>query len=49
MKLVPVSPASDTDQLDILAWLDKHPLPQVLRRSGQEIDDALAQERRGWD
>ncbi|MBU2740783.1 type II toxin-antitoxin system prevent-host-death family antitoxin [Acidithiobacillus thiooxidans] len=49
VKLVPVSPASDSDQLDILAWLDKHPLPQVLRRSGQEIDDALAQERRGWD
>ena len=49
VKLVPVNPASDTDQHDILTWLDNHPLPQALRRSGQEIDDALVQERQGWD
>jgi prevent-host-death family protein len=33
----------------ILSWLDKHPLPDYARRSAEEIDAAIDEERRSWD
>jgi len=33
----------------ILGWLKSHPLPAYARRSAAEIDDAIVEERRGWD
>ena len=33
----------------IVAWLDGHPLPPYARRSAQEIEAALQQERLAWD
>jgi prevent-host-death family protein len=33
----------------ILDWLKTHPLPAYARRSSQEIDAAIEEERRSWD
>jgi prevent-host-death family protein len=33
----------------ILDWLTSHPLPAYARRSAQEIDAAIEEERSGWD
>ncbi len=33
----------------ILDWLKTHPLPAYARRSAQEIDAAIEEERRSWD
>lgn len=33
----------------ILVWLERHPLPDYARRSAEEIDRAIEQERRSWD
>ena len=33
----------------ILDWLTRHPLPAYARRSAEEIDAAIDEERRGWD
>jgi prevent-host-death family protein len=33
----------------ILRWLENHPLPPYARRSSEEIDAAIAEERRSWD
>ena len=33
----------------ILDWLDHHPLPDYARRSAEEIDAAIEQERQSWD
>ena len=33
----------------ILDWLDNHPLPAYARRSAEEIDAAIRQERSAWD
>ena len=33
----------------LLAWLQAHPLPQRLQRSGTEIDAAIDAERTAWD
>jgi len=33
----------------ILSWLEKHPLPDYARRSAEEIDAAIDEERRSWD
>ena len=33
----------------ILSWLEKHPLPDYARRSTEEIDAAIDEERRSWD
>jgi prevent-host-death family protein len=33
----------------ILGWLAKHPLPEYLRRSAEEIDADIAAERAAWD
>ena len=33
----------------ILEWLENHPLPAYAKRSAQEIDAAIEDERRSWD
>lgn len=33
----------------ILGWLGRHPLPPYARRSAEEIDAAIEQERAAWD
>jgi len=33
----------------ILDWLESHALPDYARRSAEEIDAAIEQERRSWD
>jgi prevent-host-death family protein len=33
----------------ILSWLERHPLPDYARRSADEIDAAIEDERRSWD
>jgi prevent-host-death family protein len=33
----------------VLDWLERHPLPDYARRSSEEIDAAIEQERRSWD
>ena len=33
----------------ILDWLARHPLPPYARRSAEEIDAAIAQERAAWE
>lgn len=40
---LPGSPAA------ILDWLEHHPLPPYARRSAQNIDDSICQERDSWD
>lgn len=41
------APAADGE--GIVAWLASHPLPAYARRSPQEIEAALAEERLAWD
>jgi prevent-host-death family protein len=33
----------------ILDWIEKHRLPAYARRSAEEIDSAIAEERASWD
>jgi prevent-host-death family protein len=33
----------------ILHWLERHPMPDYARRSSEEIDAAIEQERQSWD
>ena len=33
----------------ILSWLERHPLPNYAKRSAEEIDAAIEEERRSWD
>jgi prevent-host-death family protein len=33
----------------ILSWFERHPLPDYARRSAEEIDAAIDEERRAWD
>lgn len=33
----------------ILSWLEKHRLPDYARRSAEEIDATIDEERRSWD
>jgi prevent-host-death family protein len=33
----------------ILAWIEKHRLPAYARRSAEEIDASIAEERASWD
>lgn len=53
-RLVPVE-ATATARSDIgaakaiLLWLKTYPLPAYTRRSAQEIDAAIEEERRAWD
>jgi prevent-host-death family protein len=53
-RLVPAGPAPQarTDAGSagvILDWLKSHRLPAYARRSADEIDAAIEEERRGWD
>jgi prevent-host-death family protein len=42
--------AADTGNArTVLRWLENHPLPPYARRSSEEIDIAIAAERRSWD
>jgi prevent-host-death family protein len=33
----------------ILEWLERHPVPAYARRSSEEIDAYIAEERASWD
>jgi prevent-host-death family protein len=33
----------------ILDWLNSHPLPERARRSAEEIDAGIEEERHGWE
>lgn len=41
-------PAAATGQC-ILAWLDRTPLPEHARRTHDQIEEALREERAAWD
>ena len=46
----PSSAAAETGKgRAILDWLAAHPLPHYARRSAEEIDAAIEDERRSWD
>jgi prevent-host-death family protein len=45
-RLVPVRTNTGSD---ILHWLDANPLPADQRRTAEEIDAYLAEERASWD
>jgi prevent-host-death family protein len=54
VRLVPVgtSPAASINTgsaRTILDWLESHPLPAYARRSAEEIDAAIREERNAWD
>lgn len=54
VRLVPagLEPAAKADAGSaraILDWLDGHPLPAYARRSAEEIDAAIREERNAWD
>jgi len=53
VRLVPVGPAAATSERGsaaaILGWLRDHPLPSYARRSAEEIDAAIEEEREAWD
>jgi prevent-host-death family protein len=53
-RLVPTGPAPHGRTIAgsagaILEWLKSHRLPAYARRSAEEIDTAIEEERRGWD
>ena len=53
-RLVPASetsgPALGTGSAQaILGWLERHPLPDYARRSTEEIDAAIDEERHSWE
>ena len=53
-RLVPAGPAPQAktnagSARVILDWLKSHRLPDYARRSADEIDAAIEEERRGWD
>lgn len=54
-RLVPVSargrkgPAAKGDARVILDWLEHNPLPDYARRSAEEIDTGIEEERASWD
>lgn len=53
-RLVPAGPAPQAkinagSARAILGWLKSHKLPAYARRSAEEIDAAIDEERRGWD
>jgi antitoxin (DNA-binding transcriptional repressor) of toxin-antitoxin stability system len=45
-RLVPVRTSTGSE---ILRWLDANPLPADQRRTAEEIDAYLAEERASWD
>src|SRR5262245_13310788 len=53
-RLVPAGQSSATtpatgNARTMLSWLEHHPLPDYARRSAEEIDAAIDEERRSWD
>lgn len=44
----PIEPAIGTGA-SILKWLEENPLPESSRRSAEEIDAFIAEERAAWD
>jgi len=51
-RLVPVEApegANSGSARAILDWLEGHPLPAYARRSAEEIDTSIQEEKRGWD
>lgn len=54
VRLVPTETDSGTatspgNARAILDWLERHPLPAYARRSAEEIDAAIREERDSWD
>ena len=54
VRLVPAgaggnAPSSIGSGRAILDWLHRNPLPPHARRSGEEIDAAIEEEREAWD
>lgn len=43
------SPQTSSAGGSLLAWLETHPLPDYLKRHAEELDTAIADERRGWE
>jgi prevent-host-death family protein len=43
------APAGTGSSRAILHWLERHPLPDYGRRSTEEIDAAIEQERQSWE
>ena len=49
-RLVPAREASGTGSARaILGWLERHSLPDYARRSAEEIDAAIDEERHSWE
>ena len=49
VRLVPAGYKPEPPATHILDWLATHPLPSHARRSGEQIDAALHDERAAWD
>ena len=45
----PSTPAGVGSAHTILSWLERYPLPDYARRSAEEIDATIEEERRSWD
>jgi prevent-host-death family protein len=45
----PAAPADKGSARAIRDWLESHSLPDYARRSAEEIDAAIEEERRSWD
>ena len=45
----PETPSDTGSARTILHWLETHSLPNYARRSTEEIDAAIEEERRSWD
>ena len=43
------SPAERGSARHILQWLAQHPLPAYARRSSEDIDASIREERESWD
>ncbi len=50
-RLVAASPAEPQvgTGASIIKWLEENPLPESSRRSAEEIDASIAEERAAWD
>ncbi len=44
-----VGPANKAANPDFLRWLEVNPLPRHAKRTAQEIDAGIAEERGSWD
>ena len=51
VRLVPVEEEASGkgDVMDILGWLDEHPLPADARRDARQIDADIEAERASWE